>query len=683
MSGNWLKGFSRRNLRSKLAVSIMAVFVGGTIANYGNIGLAAEKNIADYSLDEYVVTANRTQERIFDANANVNVITQADIERMHYETLDKALMSVPGVQFQNYMGSSNNANINYAVRINGSKHVLILIDGVRLTPAGSGAASINPNFLNNLDNVERIEVLKGSAGALYGSDAAGGVINIITKQGKENKSTVKATLGSWGTENYHFSNSGSKDGFAWNIYYDKDIKRDFEDGRGQEWENSLDSYSGGIFLSKEIGDSHKLSVKYNQHKADFSAEDPYDWNPHLEEYQKNRGNIHMQETVFTHDWKFDEETSNKLTYRTGRYSVFYQESSSIRPFFDWGAVKANGYKSETINEQFTKNFGDKHTLIAGIEWNKVYSGKDAYTPASNFEESYVDYKNKMVNTSYYIQDKWNITDKWNVTGGLRYDKANFKTITDFTNEKRERDLDDNLSKSLTIGHKFDEKNNIYVSYNDYFILPSPTELTYGKGNIDLEPARGKNYSIGYSHIFDDSTQISLHGFSRKADVVIGFTDEDKYGNFKNAHDRGFDVQLDKRFGDRWNTFVGYSYLKHTSDADPEKDRVKFGYLPRHAVNIGVNYTYDNWDVGLIGRGFLGRDGDAPAGWWPNDRYWVFNLGANYKVSNNIKVFAAVNNIFDQYYVESSLQPGVYHPVQPDAGYAMPGRHFLLGMEMSF
>ena len=169
--------FVNKKLATACILSVMC-------AGFASLGYAAEEKtqkeeLQSFALDEYVVTANRTEQTIFNANANISVVTKADIERMHYDSLDKALTSVPGVQFQNYSGGMLNANVSTPVRINGSKNVLILVDGVRLTPLGGGAGSVNPNFLNNMDNVERIEVLKGAAGVLYGSDAAGGVINII------------------------------------------------------------------------------------------------------------------------------------------------------------------------------------------------------------------------------------------------------------------------------------------------------------------------------------------------------------------------------------------------------------------------------------------------------------------------------------------------------------------------
>lgn len=104
-----------KKLNKKLAAAcILSVLCAG----YSTIGFAAEEKeekaeIQSFALDEYVVTANRTEQTIFNANANISVVTKADIERMHYDTLDKALTAVPGVQFQNYSGSMVNANMTH------------------------------------------------------------------------------------------------------------------------------------------------------------------------------------------------------------------------------------------------------------------------------------------------------------------------------------------------------------------------------------------------------------------------------------------------------------------------------------------------------------------------------------------------------------------------------------------
>ena len=161
-----------------------------------------------------------------------------------------------------------------------------------------------------------------------------------------------------------------------------------------------------------------------------------------------------------------------------------------------------------------------------------------------------------------------------------------------------------------------------------------------------------------------------------------------YGNFKNAKDVGFDIQLNKRFDEKWNTFIGYSFLKHTSDSPEWVDKIKLGYLPRHAVNFGINYTYDKWDIGLTGRGFLSRDDgtkithDSEKTHFFNDHYWIFNIGANYQATKNIKLFASANNIFDTYYAESCAHGGSSWELE-NSLYAMPGRSFVAGVEVSF
>ena len=331
-----------------------------------------------------------------------------------------------------------------------------------------------------------------------------------------------------------------------------------------------------------------------------------------------------------------------------------------------------------------------HTVSIGADFNKTIAGKWVKDKFST--DSSIDWNRNIKNQSYYIQDKWTFDDKWNLTVGVRYDTA------DVTDDKESRKMDDNLSKSLNIAHNFDDRNNVYMSYDEYFIIPTADELlspTYG--NVNLDPAKGKNYSIGYNHIIDENSSVSVHAFQRKADVSIGLaiigeshnTVNSQYGNFKNAKDTGFDIQYNKRFDDKWNAFVGYSFLKHESEDGYHVDTLKLGYLPRHAVNLGVNYTYDKWDIGLTGRGFLSRDDAEAAGSendktfkmnWPNDHYWVFNIAANYQATKNVKVFAAVNNIFDQMYAESMVQGIKKIPMEY---YSMPGRSFVAGVEVSF
>lgn len=698
-----------KKINKKLAAAcILSVLCAG----YSTIGFAAEEkeekaDLQSFALDEYVVTANRTEQTIFDANANISVVTSEDIERMQYDSLDKALTAVPGVQFQNYSGSpALNAQMTAPVMINGSKNVLILIDGVRMTPVGGGDRAINMNLINNMDNIERIEVLKGSAGVLYGSDAAGGVINIITKKGNENKTTLKASRGNFGKKNYHFSNSGTEGVVSWNVYYDKDKKGDYKDGHGKEYENKYDSHAGGINLTTRISDKHEVGIAYNERSSDFRGIDPYDLFK-VEDYakypgyQKVKGGVDTQDTSLSYELRFDDNTTNKMVYKTERYGLSYFESDQN---FGFAKSKDLGYdfKTRLFSNQFTKRFDDKHSMVAGLEFTKSQALDRIY-------------RNKgwqgIKNDSYFAQDTWTFDDKWNMTAGLRYDKAE--------NTINGNKMDDNLSKSLSVGYNFDESKNIYVSFADFFILPNAEQISdrrnndkigYYYGNNAIKPAKGKNYSIGYNQKIDDKTSLSVHSFYREFDRDIKYVsyetaEKNEWGRpiyesaWQNTEgsskDYGFDVQLNKQFDEHWSSFIGYSFLKHTSDLDPDSDRIKLGYLPKHAINLGVNYRNDKLDVGLKGRAILSRDdsestliGDVHYGGWPNSHYMILDIGVNYQATKNVKLFAVANNLLDVWYAESAFQPrkdwftGELIRGNGDI-YGMPGRSFVAGVEVSF
>lgn len=149
----------------------------------GAFSVSAEE-MPVYSLDAIVVTANRTPEKQIDSNANVSVVTAKEIEQKHYNDVDQAIKNIPGVFISNHGAGSQSYNSDQ-VYINGSKNVVILVDGMRKNTNGNTLTNSNISEMVAMDSIDHIEVLKGSASTLYGSDAQGGVINIITKKPKK------------------------------------------------------------------------------------------------------------------------------------------------------------------------------------------------------------------------------------------------------------------------------------------------------------------------------------------------------------------------------------------------------------------------------------------------------------------------------------------------------------------
>ncbi len=165
-------------------------------------GMADEKSRSDIQLDEIVVTATKTEKQVEDSPASVTVITEAEMEQRNIETVDDALAEIPGIFVKRSKGLMDSTTTVRSRGFNGDEYTLVLVDGQPQNDAYTGGVEWGAL---PTDNIERIEVIRGAASALYGGNAMGGVINIITKTPE--KLELKATAG-YGTHDirkYGFS----------------------------------------------------------------------------------------------------------------------------------------------------------------------------------------------------------------------------------------------------------------------------------------------------------------------------------------------------------------------------------------------------------------------------------------------------------------------------------------------
>ena len=184
-----------------------------------------------YTLEGVVVTASRVPEKKIDSNADVSVVTAKEIEEKHYDDVSEAIRHVPGVMVGN-QGVSGQTSFTNPLLINGSENVVVMVDGMRMNTNGTMGGHAPIATLTNMEGIDRIEVLKGAASTLYGSDAEGGVINIITKKPAEGtvKSRVTISRSSYDGEKYSLYNEGRKDGFFWAVNAQKELMGEYKDG---------------------------------------------------------------------------------------------------------------------------------------------------------------------------------------------------------------------------------------------------------------------------------------------------------------------------------------------------------------------------------------------------------------------------------------------------------------------
>uniref|UniRef100_UPI0026176895 TonB-dependent receptor plug domain-containing protein n=1 Tax=uncultured Selenomonas sp. TaxID=159275 RepID=UPI0026176895 len=387
----------RTGSRKKLGATVAAALTFAALYPAGGQVFAAEAEstqdaVSEHSLDETVVTATRTPVQELKANANITVITGKDIEKRHYTDLTQALRDVPGVTVNQYAPAGYNNSTKFY--INGSEDVVVLVDGVKQNYAGGFAASLT-SAMKDLSGIDRIEVLRGSASTLYGSDAKGGVINIITKKAKNAKATVEAAYGSFGKQLYSVAYEGSENGLDWRLKYQKDKSNDFKDGHGNEVPSGLDADSVNIHLGKDLSKASYLVLNLRSYKDGDRYQALYEKQQGL---RQNRGRYDHFDVDLIWNAKIDDTSKNQMVLSRSRYNynLFYHNM-----WTPLGSSYEMDVYSWKLSDQYDKRLGD-HLLTTGVDFT--------YDDTSIWNGGRVSIDGKsLVNRSVYLQDQWNIT----------------------------------------------------------------------------------------------------------------------------------------------------------------------------------------------------------------------------------------------------------------------------------
>ena len=632
----------------KIVMNVTAALAFGLVSAGGGHTFAADadSSASEHMLNETVVTATRTPNKELKTDANVTVITGKDIERRHYTDLTQALRDVPGVTVNQYAPAGYNNSSKFY--INGSEDVVLLIDGVRQNYAGGFSASL-ASAMKDLGGIERIEVLHGSASTLYGSDAKGGVINIITKKAQGMKTTLGIGYGSYGRQQYSIANAGGENGWDWRVKYQKDKSGDFKDGHGNTVPSRLDADSFNLHLGKDLSKVSYLALNFRSYKDS----DHYQAR-HEMAYPVNKGNYDHFDGNVIWNVQIDDSTKNQMSIARSKYDY------DLLTFGPWNPPTGQPYDFSVwtwkFSDQFDKKLGD-HLLTAGFEFTK-----DDTTIKNGSIVSIDD--RTLINRSFYLQDQWSILPTLKLTAGIRHDSNSA--------------FGSHNSPSVSLGYDIDPVTHAYVSYSEYFITPTPNQL-YAPiyGNTNLKPESGNTREIGIARDFGKGLSLTASYFKRHSKNRIGYhpmTYQNINVGDEDAH--GWSLQLTKRVDSHWRARIGYTQT-HVGKTEQRGVNVD-GYLPEDQWNIGVDYRNRDFDSALLARGIIGRSGPV-SGAFPTDNYWVVDLAMNYQIADATKIYLKANNIFNQFYAEhSNVKFG-----SPGEWWTAPGRNFMIGVEQSF
>lgn len=591
--------------RARLAVLPLAVAAAFPFSSFAQ----------NQTLQETVVTANRVATRADELVAEVKVIDRAEIEASTARTLPELLARTAGVQMSSNGGRGKTSNV--FIRGAENRHTILLVDGVRLGSATAGT----PSWENiPVEMIERIEVLKGPASALYGSDGVGGVVQIFTRKGVE------------GFQPYANLTAGSQ--------------RHWSAGAGMSGGQGALTYSVGVQRLRERGmNSTQPYVPFGNYNGDI---DPF-WQDSV------NGSVRY---AFSPDWSLDAG----LLYADGR--SWYDDGpgadavTAVRALTAHAGVKGRvmpGWRTELRVAQ-----GNDTANIIQANWPGAFKTEqtqwtwqnDIDTPVGVLLAGLERRKQDISATTAYDVNSRTIDSAF---AGLNGSSGNHSWQFNLRRDSNSQFGDAN-TRFLGYGYRVTPNWRVHASHGTSFVAPSFNQLYFpGFGNRDLQAERGKNTDVGVTYKRGDH-ELKLVRFDNR---IRGFmTNTTLPINIPRARIHGWSLAYDGKFG--------ALDLNGTLERLDPRNVTRGLQLPRRAerqLTLAGGYRVGVWRFGgsLL---HVGERFDDAANTIRLPSYTTLDVYADWQLDKDWSLQAKVNNLTDKQY-ETAF------------GYNQPGRAFYL------
>ncbi|MDD1508472.1 TonB-dependent receptor family protein [Pseudomonas sp. CNPSo 3701] len=543
-------------------------------------------------LEPSVVSGSRSEAQSFDLPFSVDSIDREQISDGQLGiNASEVLTRVPGLVVQNRQNYAQDLQISSrgfgARSAFGVRGLKLITDGIPAsTPDGQGQAA---TF--NLDTAERIEVLRGPASTLYGSNA-GGVIQVFSRDGVGRPRIGAETLiGSDGLSRNHLSAEGEADGVGFVLdasRMDTDGYRDHSAARRDQTFAKLNfkpdegSKLALIYSSLEQnGTQDPLGQAWEAYKADprSVATNALDFN--------TRKSIDHQQLGANYERYFGDSTLQTTVYAGKRRVVQYlaiPRGPQNNPNNSGGAVDFDReFHGGSIRwlQPVDEISGDLR-LVFGLDYDQSRDDRRGY---ENFSGAGNGVKGKLrrdevdtvTSLDPYAQATWTIGN-WTLQGGLRYSTVEVdvddKYIVGVNGDDSGTKRYEKATPSVSVGYAFTPDLNGYVSVGKGFETPSQAELAYSQGNAGfnyrLEPSESTQYEIGLKARVARDTRINAAIFQINTDdEIVVLENRDGRTSYQNAGKtlrRGFELGVESQFTEQWSAALAYTYLAATYDS---------------------------------------------------------------------------------------------------------------------
>jgi iron complex outermembrane receptor protein len=627
--------------------------------------------------ETFVVSASRVKENIKKAAASVTVINSEQIELMGANNLSEVLSTIAGIGIERnnvYWNEIESRGIKELV----SKQILVMIDGHSLDGqlVNGGATSTFDKM--NLDNVERIEVIKGPASALYGANAFTALINIITKKAEDIDATeVKVKVGSYDTKEINILFGEKYDDLA--VVANINISN--TDGYSYFLQSDASGNSGHVDTNREWFKSD-LNIKYKDFYFTASYMDRKE-GPNFGISGNLTNDTEGNMKYYYAEAGYNKDINKKIDINTRIYTdimKFY----NIWEFWEGGFILEAGGTNEkkgvevlsiyNVNDKFTMVFGgnyerhEQYDIISKsnyyIENDGSYTSLSSITDFTDTDQTWAPDATRDV-WALYLNNIYDISDDIRFTFGARYDRYS--------------DIGSNISPRGGITWQVNKYNTVKLMYGEGFRAPSFSDLYNSNNSVILagadKPEKVKTYEFSYetklSNDLNSKVTLFYNDFS---DLIQKDASGAQYYNAK-AVTKG--LEIDAKYELNRGSYIAANYTY----VDTE-DKLIGGEKPdvaKHKGNIAFNYRL-NKVFNIYNHLFIKGKTKRLLNDSRNDLsgYAVFNTAIKAKdLYKNLELKLSVNNIFDKNY----YSPSNIGSVASD--YRQPGRNFMFEAKYIF
>jgi len=633
------------------------------------------------NLGEVVITGTGTPHHLKTAPVPTELISKKMVDRVAAPDMPTLLQNIsPSFDFSPGKMGAN-------MQLNGLSNdfIVILVDGRRMYGDVGGQNDLNRI---NPDNIERVEVVKGASSSLYGSEAIGGVINIITKKSKRKVNVTNNTrisdynsLQQQNNVDLNFGKISSHTNFSYkqtdgwknsSYVWEKPKKKKSEPAGDYQLnetdlmtQNAYDDYTIGQRLDANISKSTSVYGMVSWYEKDVKRPTTVsDYGYFFDDLNIAFGAKHI----------LNKNNTLTLDVNSDRYTYNYLYNQDTKKYTNGHKVEQSDQQRKDLNLKWISKLGANHKLTVGAEYvDEIYRAKKRVVGGKAEVKTY----------SLYAQDEISLMKNFDLVAGLRYvNHEEFGQVVTPKVSTLYRLGDFNLRGTYSRGFKAPTLKEMYFEYEG----GRRTKTLY-LGNTDLDPQTSDYFSAGIDY-FNDFLSVNVSVYDNRVDDLIDYktiplTDEAEangidrirqHYNVEEARTKGLDVLFDVKLPYGFTAGGGYSYVDARNETDDERLR----YVAQNYANVRFMYNH-KWDKQALNIGLFGRYQDEKYTYYGKaDGYQHWRLTARqdfYQFNDfTLALSAGIDNLFDE--VDDS-------PFKTPIGTNNPGRTFFVSLNINF